>query len=143
MASSPIKPDIRAAIPEDIPFILNSWKQSWRTSPWAGCLRNDEYFDATQSTIDGLIARGAQLLVATLGGRILGWLCYELLPDGLCCIHYVYVKDFVLKTGIEQDLLAEAKGRKPGLYTHRYQQVANLCRGADGWAHRPEVARRK
>lgn len=134
---------IRPAQPDDIPFILNTWKQSWRVSPWAGVIRNDEYFDSIQSTIDGLIARGASLLVATAHGRILGWLCYEQLPDGLCCVHYVYIKDFVLKSNIAEKLLGEAQGRKPGLYTFRYKQVAALCSGRDGWRHAPEVARRK
>lgn len=134
---------IRPAEPDDIKFIMSSWKQSWRTSPWAGCIRNDEYYDVVRSTIDGLIARGAVLSVAclpNLPGRILGWACTELLPDGVCCVHYTYTKDPYLRMGIGKALIDAAAGTKPGLFTHRFKQVVEAC---PGWRHAPEIARRK
>lgn len=137
---------IRLATFEDIKFIMSSWKQSWRVSPWAGVIRNDEYFDVIQSTIDGLIARGATLQVACLESRperILGWICSEVLPDGVCCIHYIYVKDPYLNQGIGEKLVEAAQGRKPGFYTFRYKQVSEACRSSEGWRHVPEIARRK
>jgi len=134
---------IRPAEAGDIKFIMSSWKQSWRVSPWAGCVRNDEYFDSISSTIEGLIARGATLQVAcpeSSPDRIAGWICSEQLPDGLCCVHYLYVKDPFLGMKIGDSLVEAASGKKPGLYTFRFRQVAEACQG---WRHAPEVARRK
>lgn len=134
---------IRPASADDIKFIMSSWKQSWRTSPWAGVIRNDEYFASVRSTIDGLIARGASLFVACLRAqpdRILGWGCFETLTDGSACCHYIYVKDPYLRMGIGEALVGEAVGTKPGLYTFRFRQVVESC---PGWKHAPEVARRK
>jgi hypothetical protein len=122
---------------------MSSWKRSWRVSPWAGVIRNDEYYESIRSTIDGLIARGAELTVACYveaQDRILGWICSEVLQDGLCCIHYIYVKDPYLGLNIGETLVKQASGRKPGLYTFRYRQVTDACKG---WKHAPEVARRK
>lgn len=128
---------------EDINFIMSSWKKSWRTSPWAGVIRNDQYYTVMRDTIDGLVGRGAEFKVACLASRperILGWCCSERLPDGLCCIHYVYVKDPYLRMGIGEQLVNDAAGTKPGLYTFRTRQVAEAC---TGWRHAPEVARRR
>jgi GNAT superfamily N-acetyltransferase len=139
---------IREACEADIGFIMSSWKRSWRVSPWAGCIRNDEYYASISSTIEGLVARGAYFLVAVPSGgpnvsRILGWACAEVLGDGTCAIHYVYVKDPYLRLGIGDKLVNAAKGTKPGLYTFRFHQVAEACSFAEGWRHSPEVARRK
>lgn len=134
---------IRPAGEDDIKFVMSSWKQSWRVCPWAGVIRNDEYFDSIRSTIDGLIARGAVLQVACLASKpeaIIGWVCSELLSDGLCCIHYVYVKDPYLRNGIGEQLVDSCQGKKPGLYTFRFRQVVESCQG---YKHAPEVARRK
>ncbi len=137
---------IREACEADVGFIMSSWKRSWRVSPWAGCIRNDEYFASISSTIEGLIARGATLQVACLAGnegRILGWCCSEVLADGTCAINYIYVKDPYLRLGIGDKLVNAAKGTKPGLYTFRFHQVAEACPFSEGWRHSPEVARRK
>jgi GNAT superfamily N-acetyltransferase len=134
---------LRPAAAEDINFIMSSWKQSWRTCPWAGVIRNDQYYDVMRDTIEGLVGREATFQVACLASRpdrILGWACSEKLADGLCCIHYVYVKDPYLRMGIGEQLVDSAAGTKPGLYTFHTRQVTEACQG---WRHAPEVARRK
>lgn len=144
MPSPEIK--VRPVAVDDMKFILSSWKQSWRTSPWAGTVRNDEYFKAISSTIEGLVARGADFKVAyfeRVPTRILGWVCYEVLQDGLCCIHYVYIKDPYLNMGVGKKLIDECPGEKPGLYTHRYRHVVDSFADTEVWRHAPEVARRK
>jgi len=139
---------IREAVADDVGFIMSSWKRSWRVSPWAGCVRNDEYYASIGSTIEGLVARGAYFLVAVPAGgpnlsRIMGWCCAEVLGDGTCAIHYVYVKDPYLRLGIGEKLVNAAKGTKPGLFTFRFHQVAEACPFSEGWRHAPEVARRR
>lgn len=123
-------------------FVLSTWKRSWRECPWAGTIRNDEFYAVIASTIEGLVLRGAEFLVAAdpKTDRIMGWVCAETLPDGLACVHYLYVKDPFIPLGIGAQLVEAVAGTKPGLYTHRYRQVVEACRG---WRHAPEVARRK
>lgn len=133
---------LRPMKPEDAKFILSSWKRSWRVSPWAGTVRNDQVFDVVHSTIEGLVTRGARFTVAVhpATDRILGWACTERLGDGTACVHYVYVKDAYVPLQIGKELVEQAPGTKPGLYTHRHRQVVDAC---PGWRHAPEVARRK
>jgi len=134
---------IRPAKPEDVKFIMSSWKQSWRVCPWAGCIRNDRFYDDIRATIEGLLGRGATLTVACISEQpdaILGWLCSEVLPDGTCAVHYTYTKDPYLRMGIGAKLVEAAPGTKPGLYTFRFRQVTEAC---PGWRHAPEVARRR
>lgn len=133
----------RPAKESDIKFIMSSWKMSWRTCPWAGCIRNDEFYASIRSTIEGLLGRGATLTVACTTEHpdaILGWLCSEVLPDGLCAVHYTYTKDPYLRMEIGAKLVEHAAGTKPGLYTFRFRQVTEAC---PGWRHAPEVARRR
>lgn len=134
----------RAAKPEDMKFILKTWKNSWRTSPWAGCVRNDLFFKTTEATIEGLIARGAQFLLAVHPDtdRILSWTCYEVLSKGEACVHYLYTKDAFLPYDLGAQLVVQVPGTRPGFYTHRFRQVADACPAPD-WHHRPEIARRK
>lgn len=148
MSSSP-NPEIqiRPAEPDDIKFVMSSWKKSWRVSPWAGTIRNDEFYASIRSTIDGLIGRGATIQIACLPSKpaqILGWICAETLADGICCIHYIYVKDPYFRLGIGKALIDASAGTKPGLYTHRFRQVSEAIAEVGGvWRHAPEVARRR
>ena len=68
---------IRRATADDIPFIFDSWLTSWRTSRWAGVIRNCDYFTTTRSLIEDLIPRGAVLLVADSGKALMGFGCGE------------------------------------------------------------------
>lgn len=135
----------RPAQAEDVKFIMSTWKQSWRVCPWAGTVRNDEFFKVIRNTIEGLVLRGAEFKIAYLEKyptRILGWVCYEVLTQGECCIHYLYVKDPYIPLNIGVELINECPGTKPGFYTHRYRQVTDAI-GEGGWRHAPEIARRK
>lgn len=150
-ASRPIVPNtpeiiIRPATRKDMDFVMSSWKKSWRTSPWAGCIRNDEYYSSIASTIEGLVLRGAAFYIACLDSRpdrILGWVCSEQLSAGEACIHYLYVKDPYIKWPIGKKLIEHVPGKKPGFYTFRYRQVAEACHYEQGWRHAPEIARRR
>lgn len=138
----------RRATNEDISFIFDSWMRSWRKSPWAGVIPNNLYFPMTRSSIEQLVARGAEFEVACLAAdpeRILGWICHEKQLGPEAVIHYVYVKDPYLGLGIGEALVERAPGKKPGFYTYRYRQVVDACQpqGKDGWHHVPEIARRK
>jgi hypothetical protein len=137
--------EYRGVYASDLSFIFDSWLRSWRNSPWAGCIPNNEYYPMTRSAIEQLVGRGAEFKVACLKAdpeRILGWICHELTgPDAV--VHYLYVKDPYLTLGIGDALVASIPGNKPGFYTYRYRQVSEACQHAAGWRHAPEIARRK
>ncbi len=135
--------DFRSATTSDVPFLLDSWMKSWRTTKWAGCIRNDMYYEVQRSTIEGLIARGAEFIIACSAknpDNILGWICHE--PgQQATVIHYLYVKDPYVRLDIQRQLLDRVPGSKPGFYTHAYRQVQEVC--GKGWRHCPEIARRR
>lgn len=136
---------IRPATVDDMALVQSSWKRTWRTCPWAGVIRNDQFYDSVTAAIEGLIMRGAQVLVAHPADRegvILGWVCHETVKSGEAAIHYLYVKDPYLGTGINERLLEAVPGTKPGFFTFRYRQVADTCL-PKGFRHAPEIARRK
>lgn len=135
----------RPAKPSDIPFVMDSWLNSWRVSPWAGCIPNNYYYKVTRAAIEQLIIRGAKLEIACKESdpdKILGWVCSELTgPDTV--IHYLYVKEGYLPFDIGAKLVERTEGKKPGFYTYRYRQVQDACPGDQGWRHEPSIARRK
>jgi GNAT superfamily N-acetyltransferase len=131
---------LRTIKPQDLNFIFDSWMKSWRTSKYAGVTPNHMYYDVQRTLIEGLIARGATLLVAHPLGRddvILGWACGEE-KDGASVLHYLYVKDPFLGHGISEQLLEGLPGTKPGFITHRLNS-----KEWKEWRHVPEMARRK
>lgn len=129
---------VRPATADDIPFVFDSWLNSWRTSKWAGVVRNCDYYSTTRSVIEDLIARGAVLLVADAGPTLLGWVCAEE-KDGRAVLHYLYTKDAYLRLGVEERLLDAVPGVKPGFFTFYLHRFAKSV----GWSFAPEIARRK
>ena len=33
----------RPMVPDDLPFVMDTWLKSWRKSPWAGIVPNNEF----------------------------------------------------------------------------------------------------
>lgn len=126
----------------DLPFILDGWIRSWRTSPWAGCVPNNLIWETTRSCIAGLVARGARVDVAEVarsdgGSRLVGFVCYE--PGVL---HYVFVKKTGFRgLGIGRMLVDRVPGQGPGIMTHRTPMSSWLL--DLGWRHDPVLARMK
>ncbi len=145
---SEVRVAYRDATAADVPLIMDSWLNSWRTSPWAGIIPNNTYYPLTRRVIEQLIMRGAKLTVACKEDKpdvILGWACTEQTneQDPHAVIHYIYVKDAYVKLrSIGRGFVSRCAGKKPGLYTFRSRQTEDLCREA-GFRHAPEVARRK
>lgn len=129
--------------PGDVNFVLDSWIRSYRESPWAGVVPNHRFFEVMHEAIEGLIARGTKVVVAcakTDTTRILGWVAYERLHDGVAC-HYVYVKDPFRRRGLATELLKHATAQVDArhFYTFRTRQSAYF----PGWQYEPAIARRK
>ena len=111
---------------------------SWRTSRWAGVTPNHLYYSTMRELIEGLLARGAKILVVDSGKTVKGWLCYEV-KDGRIVLHYLYCKDIYHQSGVEQALLDAVPAEKPGWFTFYLHRFAKDRL----WQHAPEMARRK
>jgi hypothetical protein len=140
-ASPPDGTAARAAVASDVPFILDSWLRSFRSSPWAGVVRNDDYHETYRRTVEGLLARGARIRVLAEEAdpaRIVAW-CASEQADGAPVVHYLLTRPGGRwrRRGAARHLLAELGG--PGYYTFRTPDAAHF----PGWRHRPELARRK
>jgi len=112
-------------IPDELALVYDSWVESFRKSPWAGCVRNDVWQTCQRATIQGILQRGAKLTVVLApvvegvhtGRRVMGWACTE--PQ-LEVLHYVYMKADFRKHGIARAiLLHETGGWHQPRYTHR------------------------
>lgn len=140
--------DFRPARPSDVPFILDSWIKSFRESPWAGVVPNNQFYDVTRSAIEGLLERGARLVVACSKAdpdQILGWSCTEKVRGGDAA-HFVYVKDPYRRRGLATELIQHgtpftAQEGDRRFYTFRTRCASYFA--TRGWVHEPAIARRK
>lgn len=124
--------------PEHMDFVFDTWLNKWRTSKWAGMIRNCDYFDVTRTLIEDLIARGAKITVAEHpSGEYVGWICYEHKDKPV--VHFRYVKDAFLRQGVEERLLAAVANGENGWFTFFDPNLAKDKR----WKHEPSIARRK
>lgn len=125
----------------DLPFVLDGWIRSWRTSPWAGCIPNNLIWEVTRGCVASLLARGATLEVAEVdrgdgSARLVGFVCWE--PGVL---HYVFVKKNGFRgLGIGRWLVDRSFDR-PGAFTHRTTMSSWLL--DDGWVWDPVPSRVK
>jgi GNAT superfamily N-acetyltransferase len=111
--------------PEELALVHDSWVESFRKSPWGGCVRNDYWQTCQRATIQGILHRGTKLTVVLApvvegvhtGRRVMGWACTE--PQ-LEVLHYLYVKADYRKHGIGRALLEHVAGKwHQPRYTHR------------------------
>jgi ribosomal protein S18 acetylase RimI-like enzyme len=112
---------------DEFKFILDSWSNSFRKSPYAGCVPNNLWPSVSRSTITQLIARPSTEVKCALSptsegerGRVMGYFVAE--PGVL---HWLYVKKDFRRLGIGTKLLAEATKNWRGChqtsprYTHK------------------------
>lgn len=109
MTSSPIPITIRAAFPQDVPFILSSWIQSmFHNDPFIGTDRN--WFSAAQHALStALITKGDTLVACNPDEtwQIYGWLVGHRVPRWL---HFVYVKEAFRRLDVGTRLMLAAFG---------------------------------
>jgi len=92
----------RRLVPDDMNFILNSWKKSFRGS--RGEWKNRQYFAEANRRIMRIMNRLPKIRIACdpLDPKhIFGWIVAE--PPVL---HYIYVKNVFRRAGVAQTLLA-------------------------------------
>jgi hypothetical protein len=133
---------VREMEPDDLNFITSGWFKSWRGCKYSGTTPNHLYYSTMMTMFEGLVGRGAKILVATAAGRLLGFICYEFTTDSKPVVHYIYVKDAYFKFGVGELLRDEAFPGllEPGFLTHKSPIVLKYF---DDFKHSPEIARRK
>lgn len=129
----------------DWPFVFDAWANSFRSSVFAGTVRNNQYFDVICGTIKGLLERGMRVLI--LADRkhlnvLVGFIAFEVPECKIPVIHYLYIKDSFRRQGLGGALLKEVQERSSFdelIYTHR-TKYSRFFRGA---RHVALLARRK
>lgn len=134
MTESATAVEFTAPTTDELAFVVDSWLESFRKSPWAGCVRNDLYQETQRATIVGILARGAEITVALAprldgvhtGRRVMGYVVAE---HPLECLHWVYVKKDYRGHGLGRDLVTRASQFwVHPRYTHRTRASAFLPR---------------
>lgn len=113
---------IREAQEGDIPFIFNSWLQSFRSGLMPKKVDNTIYFSEHHKVIERLIKRAPTLIACDPAdpATIYGYLCYEKI-DGVFVLHYCYVKHTFRAMGVMRQLLAATEQdfkNNSGVFSH-------------------------
>jgi GNAT superfamily N-acetyltransferase len=103
----------RPAVAADMPLVVGSWLDSFRTAHAAGLIAMDDWRAVMEPQIEKLLARpGAVVFVAHRPGEdaehradLYGWIAAE--PD-IALVHYVYVKHSYRRMGLARGLLGAA-----------------------------------
>lgn len=131
----------RALEPDELPFVLDSWSRSWRTSEYAGTVPNHLQPTVVRELLGGLLARGAKITVAVIGSRIAGYVCHER-KGKQAVIHWAYVKDPFRRQGIGSSLVLFVSDLDDEIfYTHRTRYSKYILPANAKFL--PEIARRK
>lgn len=123
-------------VPSEFNYVLSGWLKSYRTSPYAGVIPNNKFYETYLSTIESLVVKGAVIHVAEVDGKLVGFICHSITDDGIAVIHYIYIKS----GHPHQELIDKVLGKKSGFYTFK---TSNISRLLPGWKFAPEIARRE
>lgn len=101
----------RLAEEKDIPFIKDTYSESFKDAPASRHIHAPIYKKGARRTIDALRARAACYVVTPplYPDLLLGWAIVEATPGGVggdACIHYVYVKKAYRKAGVSTALVS-------------------------------------
>lgn len=130
---------IRKALPNDVPFITNSWLKSYRGSGEVQGIPNNQYFFFQHKLIEAIVPRSIVIVAAAKEDPhiILGWLCAEV-ADTALLLHYAYVKNDYRKMGIGSGMLRFVKEyeQPPAIITtHATRSMQHLMQGEPVWFH--------
>ena len=110
---------------DEMALVYSSWCESYRKSPWAGCIPNNLYHQVQRACIHSLLVRGARIAVALAprvpgifeGRRVVGWICWEPVIE---VVHYFYTKADFRHHGVASALIKHATdGWFSPRYSHR------------------------
>lgn len=123
VAESPFTISIRAAIPDDIRFVVTSWKESYKDAPGVDRQPWPVYKQTACKQIDALVDKTRTLVAVAPDGRIVGWICYS--PGrAISTVHWAYTRhkldeELCRRRGVMAALLDAAELGKRFAYTFR------------------------
>lgn len=125
--------DVRPAVVEDTPFILNSWLKRYRDAVHPRLISDKAYYEVQHAVIRKILAApGLKVLVACDkedANHIYGYCVAETLAEGWDIVHWVYVKGPFRRFGIGKTLIKDATaGTQKVHYSHRTKLVDLLDR---------------
>jgi GNAT superfamily N-acetyltransferase len=118
---------------EEFSLVFDAWANSFKKSPYAGCIPNRLWDDVSRAGISEILDRGARVVVACMPlpdgrRRVMGYSVSE--PDKHV-LHWLYVKRDYRGTGVGTALLRETCQDSFGWsYTHRTKAADNFLRRA-------------
>lgn len=112
---------------DEFKFIFDSWANSFRKSPWAGCIPNHLYDQVSRECARSILDRGARVIAAVtpIEGqeeqfpavrRVMG---YSVSEPGRNVLHFLYVKDKFRGMGIGRRILEQTCAAGEWTYTFR------------------------
>lgn len=127
---------------DEFSFVFDSWANSFRKSPWAGCVPNRLWDSVSRATAGEILDRGARVIVAHKElpdgkRRVAG---YSVSEPGI--LHWLYVKRDYRGVGVGRALLVETARTFPAgprVYTHRTAASAKFL--GSSWRWDPVSAR--
>lgn len=121
IAIGPADVAIREAVAGDVPFVLNSWLQSFARAPFARLVPVDAYWRGHHELVLSVLGRSETRVACspTDTDAIMGW---SVTAPGV--VHYVYVKFPYRRLGIARRLLAHVP--EAARYTHATPVLASL-----------------
>lgn len=149
--------------PDEMSLVYDAWANSFRKSPFAGCIPNHLFDEVSRADISGLLDQGSRVIVATQDipegeRRVMG---YSVSEPHIPALHWLYVKRDYRKMGVGKALLRETirdwpvgsvfdSGHPPYYFTHKTRMTTRFLRsdgfnnpGADGWIWDDSLARIK
>lgn len=125
---------------DDRQFVISTWSSSFRTSPYAGMIRNDRWSDVMHPETAALIDRATTRTIVACEPSELDHLGRQFLygfiatgPSRMPLVHYCYVKNKFRRRGIARRLF-DAAGIDPAggfVYTYRTniaKWILEVCR---------------
>lgn len=109
---------IRRAIAGDFNFIMNSWTESYRRSPFAKHIPKYTFHTNHHDLMEAAIDQSNVLCAVSKDNpdQIFGWVCFE--PTETKILHYIYVKHPFRDLGIARKLLEQSTGTESITFTH-------------------------
>lgn len=112
---------------DEFKIVFDAWANSFRKSPWAGCVPNNLWDQVSRAVATDILDRGARVVVAVtpIAGRedeypavrrVMGYSVSE--PDKRV-LHWIFVKKDYRGTGVGRTLLHDAAPDGEWTYTFR------------------------
>lgn len=137
---------------DEFKIVYDAWGQSFRKSPWAGCVPNHLWDQVSRETARTILDRGAHVIVAVTPiaeredefpavRRVMGFAVFE---PSRNVLHFLYVKERYRGVGVGRALRSEVTSRfdpeMDFVYSHRTRASSRFL---DKWHWDPVQARVK